>query len=365
MDAFGAFADVAEVLGRGPTKMSVRLAHGLQVDLRVVTQDSFGAALVYFTGSKDHNIVLRSLAKDRGLKLNEYGVYRTGKGSDELVAGRTEAEVYATLDLPWIPPELREARREIDWARAGELPQLVERDDLRGDLHMHTTATDGKATLPEMIEAAQARGLSYIAITDHSKRVSMANGLDGARLRRQWSEIDQVNRSLRNFRVLKGVEVDILERGPLDLDDDVLAEADWVVASVHYGQNQPREQITARVLGALENPNVSAIAHPTGRLLNRRKAYEIDLEAVFRCAKAHGKFLELNANPNRLDLDDVACAAAKSYGIPIVISSDAHSTVGLDVLRYGILQARRAGLTKADVANTRTLAQFNKLRGRA
>jgi DNA polymerase (family 10) len=365
MDTFGAFAEVAEVVARGPTKMSVRLAHGLQVDLRVVPAASFGAALVYFTGSKDHNIVLRSLAKDRGLKINEYGVFRTGKGEDKLVAGQTEEDVYATLDLPWIPPELREARREFDWARAGELPTLVELDDLRGDLHMHTTATDGKATLEEMVAAARERGLSYIAITDHSKRVSMANGLDAKRLREQWREIDAINRGLRGFRVLKGVEVDILEKGGLDLDDDVLREADWVVASVHYGQNQPRDQITARVLGALANPYVSAIAHPTGRLLNRRKAYEIDLEAVFRSARDHGKLMELNANPNRLDLDDVACAAAKSHGIGIVISSDAHSTTGLDVLRYGVLQARRAGLSKADVANTRTLVQLDKLRKHA
>jgi DNA polymerase (family 10) len=362
MDQFATIPDMGEIVGRGPTKMTIRLAHGLQVDLRVVPAESFGAALVYFTGSKDHNIVLRSLAKDRGLKINEYGVFRTRRGGDELVAGRTEEEVYATLDLPWIPPELREARREFEWAEAGNLPHLIELADLCGDLHMHTTATDGKATLIEMVEAARARGLRYIAITDHSKRVSMANGLDAARLRRQWSEIDQLNKSLRGFRVLKGVEVDILEKGGLDLDDDVLGDADWVVASVHYGQNQPREQITARILGALENPYVSAIAHPTGRLINRRKPYDVDLESVFKAARDNGKLLELNANPNRLDLDDVACAAAKSFGIPIVISSDAHSTSGLEVLRYGVLQARRAGLTKADVANARPLSKLDALR---
>ncbi len=362
MDCFASSPEAGEVIARGPTKMSLRLTHGLQVDLRVVPAESFGAALVYFTGSKDHNIVLRSLAKDRGLKLNEYGVFRGNKSREVLIAGRTEEEVYATLDLPWIPPELREARREFEWAEAGKLPSLIEQDDLCGDLHMHTTATDGKATLEEMVEAARSNGLGYIAITDHSKRVSMANGLDGTRLRRQWAQIDKLNRKLRGFRVLKGVEVDILERGGLDLDDDVLAEADWVVASVHYGQNQPREQITARIIGALENPYVSAIAHPTGRLINRRKPYEVDLDAVLKAARKHGKMMELNANPNRLDLDDVACAAAKSMGIPIVISSDAHSTVGLGVVRYGVLQARRAGLTKADVANARSLAKFEKLR---
>jgi DNA polymerase (family 10) len=226
---------------------------------------------------------------------------------------------------------------------------------------MHTTETDGKATLEEMVAAAKSRGLKYIAITDHSKRVSMANGLDGVRLRKQWAEIDRLNATLKGLSVLKGVEVDILEKGGLDLEDDVLREADWVVASVHYGQNQPREQITRRILEALANPYVSAIAHPTGRLIDRRKPYEVDLNAVFKSAKEHGKLLELNANPARLDLDDVACAAAKDHGIPIVISTDAHSTEGLDVMRYGVLQARRGGLTKADVANTRTWAQMKKL----
>jgi DNA polymerase (family 10) len=229
---------------------------------------------------------------------------------------------------------------------------------------MHTTYTDGRATLDEMVLAARERGLKYIAITDHSKRVTMARGLDGERLNKQWDEIDRLNATLDGFEVLKGVEVDILEKGGLDLPDDVLARADWVVASVHYGQNQPRAQITERILGALENPNVSAIAHPTGRLINRRKSYDVDLEAVFQAARKHGKLMELNANPARLDLDDVACAAAKRHGIPIVISTDAHSTDQLDVMRYGIIQARRAGLTKADVANTRTWKQMQKLIGK-
>jgi DNA polymerase (family 10) len=229
---------------------------------------------------------------------------------------------------------------------------------------MHTTATDGKASLEEMVEAARERGLAYVAITDHSKRVSMANGLDARRLRREWAEIDKLNKKLRGFTVLKGVEVDILEKGGLDLDDEVLAEADWIVASVHYGQNQPRDQITRRIVDALKNPHVSGIAHPTGRILNRRKAYEVDLDVVFKTARDYGKLLELNANPARLDLDDVACAAAKSFGIPIVISSDAHSTHGLDVLRFGINQARRAGLTKEDVANTRAWPQVRNLIGK-
>lgn len=357
MDHLAGFDTVAEVLLRGPTKMSVRLRNQLQVDLRVVAAESFGAALQYFTGSKAHNVELRGRAKARGLKINEYGVFR----GDKYVCGRTEEEVYAALDLPWIPPELREARQEFDWAEAGKLPKLIELEDLRGDLHMHTTATDGRNTLEEMVEAARQRGLDYIAITDHSKRVSMANGLDATRLRQQWRQIDKLNARRPGITVLKGVEVDILERGGLDLDDEVLAEADYVVASLHYGQNQPREQITRRIVQALENPHVDAIGHPTGRLINRRKGYDVDLEAVFQAARQHGKLLELNATPDRLDLDDVACAAARQHGIPIVISTDAHSTDGLEALRYGVVQARRGGLTADDVANTRPWAKFKKL----
>jgi DNA polymerase (family 10) len=360
MERLSTFADAAETIGRGDTKMSVRLATGLQVDLRVVPAESFGAALLYFTGSKDHNVVLRGRAKDRGLKINEYGVF----SDDRYLAGSTEEEIYAALDLPWFPPELREARREFEWADAGALPPLIELGDIQGDLHMHTTESDGRASLEQMAEAAQARGLKYIAITDHSKRVSMANGLDGARLRKQWAEIDRLNQMLRGLTVLKGVEVDILEKGGLDLEDDVLAEADWVVASIHYGQNQPREQITSRILGALANPHVSAIAHPTGRLLNRRKPYDVDLEVVLQAAREHGKLMELNANPSRLDLDDLACAAAKRKGIPIVISTDAHGIDGLDKLRYGILQARRGGLAKADVANALPWKQMRQQIGK-
>ncbi|MEZ6111573.1 MAG: PHP domain-containing protein, partial [Pirellulaceae bacterium] len=331
-------------------------------DLRVVPAESFGAALQYFTGSKDHNVVLRGLAKQRGLKINEYGVFRVTDSGEEPIAGATEADVYATLDLPCFPPELREARREFDWAASGELPKLIELDDMRGDLHMHTNATDGNATLEEMVAAARARGLEYIAITDHSQRVSMAHGLDAKRVLAQWKQIDALNERLGDdFVVLKGIECDILEKGGMDLPDDVLAQADWVIASVHYGQKQSRAQITERILGALENPHVAIVAHPTGRLINRREPYEVDLDAVFAATKKLGKFLELNANPARLDLNDVFCAAAKGHGIRLAISTDAHSTDGLDVMRYGILQARRAGLTAKDVINTRSWKQFRKL----
>jgi DNA polymerase (family 10) len=369
MDHLATFEEVGSIIGRGDTKLSIRLARGLQIDLRVVPKESFGAALQYFTGSKDHNVILRGMARDRGLKINEYGVFRLGEDESdqeagEYVAGKKEADVYAVLDLPCFPPEIREARQEFEWAATGKLPKLIELADLVGDLHMHTTASDGKATLQEMVDAAQSRGLKYIAITDHSPRVSMANGLDPKRLRAQWKEIDALNRELDDFVVLKGIECDILEKGGMDLPDDVLAEADWVIASIHYGQNQSSEQITSRMLGAIENPYVSIVAHPTGRLINRREPYAVDLEQAFAAASRQGKFMELNANPARLDLDDVHCAAAKRHGIPIVISSDAHSALGMDVLRYGVLQARRAGLTAADVANTRPWAKVRAMLGK-
>jgi DNA polymerase (family 10) len=367
MDRFGAFTHVQETLARGETKMAVRLASGLQVDLRVVPAESFGAALQYFTGSKDHNVVVRSRAKQRGLKVSDWGVFRIedadGEPKETYIAGRTEGEVYAAVGLPWFPPEMREAREEFNWAAAGELPTLVTLGDIRGDLHMHTTASDGQDSIEEMVAVARARGLSYIAITDHSKRVSMAHGLDGDRLRRQWLEVDQVNRQTADLEVLKGIECDILEKGGMDLPDDVLAEADWVIASVHYGQNQSRQQITERILEALENPHVDMLAHPTGRLINRREPYDVDLDQVMAAAVKYGKLLELNANPARLDLNDVYCAAAKRLGIPIVINTDAHHTSGMDVMRFGVLQARRGGLTACDVANTRSFSEFKKLLG--
>jgi len=354
MDRLQAFPGVVEVLAHGETKMSVRLESNMQIDLRVVPGESFGAAWQYFTGSKEHNVAIRSRAKQLGLKVNEWGVYRVEEdGQETYLVGRDEEDVYAALGLPCFPPEMREARNEFDWAEQGPLPELVTLDDIRGDLHMHTNASDGKVSLEEMVAAARARGLEYIAITDHSKRVSMANGLDAKRALAQWAEIDRLRDQIDGFVVLKGIECDILEKGGMDLPDDVLAQADWVIASVHYGQNQPEEQITERILGALENPHVDIVAHPTGRLINRREPYAVDMEQVFAAAAAHGKMLELNCNPARLDLHDVHCAAAKRHGIPIVLSTDAHSPEGLDVLRYGVLQARRGGLTPADVANTR------------
>ncbi|MFM1903673.1 MAG: hypothetical protein RLZZ440_1573 [Planctomycetota bacterium] len=369
MDRFVAWPEATDVLLRGETKTSIRGPRGVQIDLRVVTAESYGAALQYFTGSKEHNVRLRGRARDRGLSINEYGVHPlAAEGSPAIpsLAGRDEADVYAAVGLPWIPPELREGRDEILLADEGRLPELVTLADIRGDLHMHTTATDGEDTLADMVRAALDRGLAYVAITDHGQRVTMARGLDERRLLKQWDEIDRFNAALAAdgpppIVVLKGIEVDMLEKGGLDLPDEVLARADWVVASLHYGQNQPRDRITARIIEAIENPHVAVIGHPTGRLINRRPAYDVDIEVMIEAAARTGTFLEINANPWRLDLDDRHAAAAKAAGVKLVISTDAHSTKGLDVMRCGLLQARRAGLEATDVANTRSLADLKKL----
>ncbi len=357
MERLAEYEAVADVLARGSTKMTVRLRSGLQLDLRVVPEDSYGAALQYFTGSKQHSILLRRRAQEHGLKLNEYGVFR----GQRRVAGRTEEEVYKALGLPWIPPELREARGEVERALEGRLPELLELDDLQGDLHMHTTATDGRASLPEMVAAAKERGRRYIAITDHSKRVTIAKWLDARRLRQHWKAIDALADKVKGITILKGVELDILEDGTLDLPDEVLAEADWVVASIHFGQNQPRERITRRLLGAIRNPHVHAIGHPTGRLIGKRKSMDVDLETVLKAAADYGCLMELNSQPDRLDLDDMALLRAKEQGVRIVVSSDAHAVEELGFLEFGVYQARRAGLEAKDVANTRSLAQFRKL----
>jgi DNA polymerase (family 10) len=360
MDHLEAYSDRSQTIGRGDTKISIRVGKAFQVDMRIVEADQFGAALQYFTGSQAHNIHTRRLAKEQGLKINEYGVFNID--DDSRVAGETEEEVYAAIGLPWIEPELREDRYEFDWAADDRLPQLVELSDIRGDLHMHTSATDGSATIREMADAAIERGMTYIAITDHSKRVSMAMGLDPGKVRAQWRMIDELRDEYRDrLVILKGIECDILERGGMDLPDKCLAEADWVLASVHYGQKQPRDQITERILGAIENPYVTCIAHPTGRLINRRSPYEVDMEAVMKAAKETGTLLELNANPARLDLNDIHLAQARRVGIPIVISTDAHSTDGMHVMRFGIKQARRGGLTRDDVANTRDWSEMRKL----
>jgi len=357
MDALADHELVSKVLARGDTKQRVRLNSGLELDLRVVPEESYGAALLYFTGSKEHNIVLRRRSQDRGLKLNEYGLFK----KDKLVSGKTEEEVYKSLDLPWIPPEIRENRMEFTAAENDELPELIELKQLRGDLHMHTTATDGKASIQEMAEGALAKGYQYIAITDHSKRVTMANGLDAKRLRAHWKEIEKVQQKVPDIQILKGIECDILEDGTMDLPDDVLSEADWVIAVLHYGLKQPQDQINKRLLNAIQNPHVSILGHLSGRLIGKRPGADLNYGEILNAAADHGVMLEINAHPMRLDIDDIHAARAKELGIPIVINTDAHSVGGLDVMQYGVYQARRAGLTKKDVANTKTWKQFEKL----
>lgn len=362
MDHLEAFPSTSQTILRGDTKISIRVGRAFQVDMRLVQPHEFGAALQYFTGSQAHNVHVRRIAKDQGLKINEYGVFRID--DDTQIAGASEAEVYQSIGLPWIEPELREDRHEFKWANDDALPELICESDIVGDLHMHTNATDGEGTIREMADAAVARGLQYIAITDHSKRVAMARGLDADRLRQQWEMIDAIRAEYEGrLVILKGIECDILEAGGMDLPDDVLAEGDWILASVHYGQKQPADQITDRILGAIENPHVSCIAHPTGRLLNRRPPYEADMDNIMKSAKANGTMLELNANPARLDLNDVHLATARRLQIPIVINTDAHSVDGLGVMQYGIKQARRGGLTKANVANTRPWDEMKKMIG--
>jgi DNA polymerase (family X) len=351
MKAFVAYDEVTRVVAQGATRSTVLLKSGLQVDLRVVVPESFGAALHYFTGSKAHNIEIRRLAQENGLKVNEYGVYR-GK---RRIAGETEESVYRVFGMGWIPPELRENRGELEAARAGKLPRLVERPDLKGDLHAHTRETDGNATLAEMAEAARDCGFEYLAITEHSRRLTVARGLDPRRLRRQIAEIDRLNAKLKGIRLLKGIEVDILEDGGLDLPDDVLGELDLVVGAVHSKFNLSRSQQTERILRAMEHPHFTILAHPTGRLLETREPYDVDLPRVIRQARERGCFLELNAHPERLDLLDVYCQMAKEEGVLIAIDSDAHRVQDFQNLKYAVGQARRGWLEARDVLNTRPL----------
>lgn len=359
IEHFTGYREIEEVLSRGSTRASVRLRGGLQVDLRLVAPESFGAALVYFTGSKAHNIALRRRAQERGLKVNEYGVFR----GDTRVAGQTEESVYRALGLPLIPPELREDRGEIDAAAAGRLPELVAPEDLRGDLHAHTVATDGRGTIEEMAAAARALGFEYLAITEHSRRQRMAHGLDAQRLRAQGEEIDRLNRQAKGFRLLKGIEVDILEDGSLDLPDSALAGLDLVVAAVHSRFELSRARQTERILCALAHPRVKLLAHPSGRLIGQREPYDVDMTQVIRKAHEHRVSLELNAHPERLDLIDTHCRMAKDEGVPIAITSDAHDVAQFANLRFGIGQARRGWLERGDVLNTRPLRELLKFLG--
>jgi DNA polymerase (family 10) len=351
------YEEVAEVQAQGSTRATLRLRNGLQVDMRVVPASTFGAALHYFTGSKAHNVAIRKLAMKRGLKLNEYGIFR----GDERVGGKTEQQVFKSVSLPYIPPELREDRGELEAARRKRLPQLVELDDLRGDLHCHSTATDGHDTIAAMAEAAEARGYEYLSINDHSRHVTVAHGLDKRRLLAQVRAIDKLNAKLRKLTVLKSIEVDILDDGSLDLPDEVLKELDFTVCAIHYGFNRSRARQTERILRAMDNRWFSILAHPTGRLINAREPYDIDLERVLEGARERGRVVEVNAHPERLDLDDRGCRLAKEIGVRVAISTDAHRTEDLRLIRYGIDQARRGWLEPADVVNTRPLKQLLKL----
>ena len=351
------YENVADVLAHGPTRTTVVLRSGLQVDVRAVPEESYGAALLYFTGSQAHNIRLRAIAAHRGWKLNEYGLF-SGR---RRIAGLTEEDIYKKLGLAFIPPELREDRGEVALAAASKLPRLVTRADLRGDLHVHSDWTDGTASIEAMAKGAQAQGYEYVALTDHSRRVAMAHGLDPARLARQGREIDRLNAGLHSLTILKGIEVDILKDGHLDLPDASLAKLDVVVASVHSYFDLPREAQTERVIRAMQNRHVSIIGHPTGRLIGEREPYDIDMERVIAAAHALGCRLEINAQPDRLDLNDIHIHAAKQAGVKLAISTDAHAVDAFACIRFGIDQARRGWLTADDVINTQSLADLRKL----
>ncbi len=352
-----AYPPITNLLAQGQNKVSFQLRTGLQVDVRLLPRASFGAALQYFTGSKMHNVTLRQRAIKRGYTLSEYALARIDDGTE--VAAATEEEIYRALELDWIPPELRENNGEIDAAAAHTLPRLIEQQDIRGDVHMHTVATDGRSTILEMAEAAAARGYQYIAITDHSQNLAMASGLDEARAMEHIRAIRQVDADMAGrIRVLPGIEVDILPDGSLDLADEVLAEMDVVIGSVHSAFSQSRTEMTDRLLRAIENPYLRILGHLTGRLLLRREPYDLDLQAVLQRAGELGVAVEHNADPNRLDLCDRDLRLAKEQGCKITINTDAHSTAALDKMRYGIRQLRRAWLTPEDVLNTRDTASF-------
>jgi len=358
-DAFQQFEELREVILAGDTKVSAYLQNGRQIDLRVVEPDSWGAALMYFTGSKEHNIVLRQRAIDQGLKLNEYGLFREGK-EEKRIAGKTEEEVYQKLGLPCIEPELREDSGEVEAAEQAKLPKLIALKDIKGDLHMHTTASDGAHTLEEMLEACRTQGYKYLAITDHSQSLGVAGGLSPRALEKQIEAIRKLNDELDDIEVLAGCEVDIKPDGSLDYPQELLRELDLVLAAIHAGFSSDVERITRRIVTAFETGRVHLFSHPTGRLIGRREPYGIDIERVIQAAKDTDTALEINAYPERLDLNDVHCRMAKQAGVKIAINTDAHSASMLEYMRYGVLTARRGWLESTDVVNTWPLARFLK-----
>jgi DNA polymerase (family 10) len=353
---FASYPRVTQVQAEGPTRSAVVLDCGLHVDLRVVPAVSFGSALHYFTGSKPHNIAIRALGLKRGLKINEYGVFR----GTRRIGGRTEDQVFDAVGLPLIPPELREARGEIDAAREHRLPRLIELSDIHGDLQVHTNATDGVDELAEMVDAARRRGYEYIAITDHTKAVRVAGGLTRGDFHRQFKAIDRLQKRYSGITILKGAEVDILDNGDLDLDDATLAELDLVIVAVHSKFNLSRAAMTRRIVRALQHPHVQILAHPTGRLIGKREPYQLDFDQILKAAADYGVALEINAQPERLDLDDAQARAAHDAGVPLVISTDAHRIEELAYMRYGVDQARRGWCEARQVLNTRPLAELRK-----
>ncbi|MBI2653569.1 DNA polymerase/3'-5' exonuclease PolX [Candidatus Woesearchaeota archaeon] len=359
VEFFAKMPDVSDVLAKGPTKSSVRLKEGIQVDLRVLDDKIFGAALLYFTGNKEHNIILRKIAIEKGLKLSEYGLF--DKKTDKLVAGRTEEEVYKKLGMDYIEPEMREDEGEIELAQHHMLPKLISYNDIKGDLQMHTKWSDGNNTIEEMAVAAKKLGHQYICITDHTGKLAIAHALDEKQIHEQRKEIEKTNRKLSGIKVLQGIEVNIKDDGTLDMPDKVLKELDIVVASIHSGFKNPKEKITRRMLKAMENENVDIIAHPTGRLITKREPYEIELDAVFDAAKRTGTIMEINAYPERLDLRDYNVRAAVKAGVKLVISTDAHNADQLHFIKLGIGTARRGWATKNDIINTRGLKDMMRM----
>ena len=357
MDRFVAYDEVETVISKGHTRATVVLRSGLQVDLRVVPEESYGAALQYFTGSKAHNIAVRSLAIKKGLKINEYGVFR----GETRIAGMTEEGVYAQVDLPYFEPELRENWGEVEAGLRHTLPNLVTLNDIRGDLHVHSKASDGHFSIKDMALAAQAKGYDYLAICDHSQRVTIAQGLDTTRIASQIEDIDRLNHTFKGFTILKGAEVDILKDGSLDLSDDLLQRLDLTVCAIHYKFNLPRAKQTKRIIRAMDNPYFSILAHPTGRMLNEREPYEIDMEQIMAAALERGCYLEINAQPDRLDLTDLHCKMAKDMGVKVAISTDAHRTTDLEFMRFGVGQARRGWLEPKDILNTGSLKALKKM----
>ena len=350
VERFVSMPRVSRVISQGTTRSTVIIGANLQVDLRVIPPESYGSALQYFTGSKAHNIKLRTIAVKKGYKLNEYGLFDRETG--ERIAGETEESVYKALGLEWIEPELREDRGEIEAAMEGRLPRLVREEEIRGDLHIHTKWSDGTGTIEEMAQKAMSLGLEYIAICDHSKSMGIARGLDEARLRKQMAEIDKLNERLEGFRVLKGIEVDIKADGSLDLPNSVLKDLDFVVASIHSGFKADERQMTERMIRAIHNDYVSTIGHPTGRIILRRRPYALNLDKVFEAAAEQGVMMEINAFPNRLDLNDVNAKAAKEHGIMMSIGTDAHAPNHMEFLNLGVAVARRGWLEPGDVINT-------------